>query len=171
MAASNGFEAKQALKGGVTAGVIAGGVLSICMAIMCAIKGIDVWSNVFKGAAAPFIGQAAYEPGFALGPVTLGVLCHFAVSIVWGMLFGLVAYGFSKPVTVLASVAWGFVVWGGMFYVVLPLVGLGDMARNAPIASAIVTHTIFGVTMGLAFLPFQKPHHVHVGRHMPVHGH
>jgi hypothetical protein len=171
MAARNGTEAKDALRGGATAGAIGGAGLSLFMTVMCLVKGSDIWSNVFKGAAAPFIGSAASEPGFALGPVALGIICHFAVSILWGLAFGLLAYGLSKPITMLASALYGVVCWLGMFYVVLPMVGLGDMARAAPVSAGITYHVVFGLALGAAFLPFQRPHHMVLGRHLPVHGH
>jgi uncharacterized protein DUF6789 len=171
MAATNGVEAKQALRGGAAAGAIAGAVLSVFMTVMSLVKGNDIWSNVFKGAAAPFIGDAAYEPGFAFGPVALGIVCHFAVSIVWGLAFGLIVYGFSKPMTMLVSALWGIVVWLGMFYVLLPLVGLREMTDAAPVAAGVIYHVVFGLAMGVAFLPFQRPHHVVLGSHVPAHGH
>ncbi len=171
MAATNGLEAKRALEGGLAAGAIAGAALAVFMTVMCAIKGIDIWSNVFKGAAAPFIGEAAKAPGFEVGPVLLGAACHFAISMLWGAAFGLLVYGLSKPMTMLASLAYGALVWLGMYYVVLPLVGLGAMVKGAPIATAVVYHEIFGLALGAAFLPFQRPHHVHAARHVPLHGH
>ena len=87
---------------------------------MALVKGIDPWQTALKGAAAPLSGEAAMRPGFEAGPVLLGLVCHFAVSIGWGLLFGLVAYG----------VAWGIVVWLGMFYVVLPHATLGHRREH-----------------------------------------
>lgn len=156
MAATNSTEAKQAIKGGAVAGLIAGAVLTAFLMALVMIKGGDVWSNVFKGAAAPFLGAAATRPGFDPGPVMLGAIIHFAISIGWGIAFGLLVYGLSKPMTLLASLAFGIVVWLGMYYVVLPLAGLGDMARGSPISSAIMTHVVFGLGLGVGFLPFQR---------------
>ena len=174
MAATNGREAKVALAGGAAAGAIAGAVLSVFMTVMALVKGLDVWSSVFKGASAPFLGDAARQPGFDLVPVLVGALCHFAVSIVWGILFALLFYGVSKPATVLAGALWGVVVWVGMFYVVLPLVGLADMAREAPVTAGILYHVVFGLAIGLGFLPFQQRKHAththHGGQHLPAHG-
>lgn len=174
MAATNGREAKVALAGGAAAGAIAGAVLTIFMTVMALVKGLDVWSSVFKGASAPFFGEAATQPGFDLWPVVVGAICHFAVSIGWGLLFGLLFYGVSKPATVLAGALWGIVVWLGMFYVVLPVVGLGEMARQAPVLSGIIYHVVFGLAVGVGFLPFQQRKHAahthHGGHHLPAHG-
>jgi hypothetical protein len=175
MAATNRAEVKAALKGGAAAGAIAGAVLTAFMIVMAIVKGMDPWQTALKGAAAPFIGDAAMRPGFELGPVLLGLVCHFAVSIGWGLLFGLLAYGLSKPMTMLAGALWGIVVWLGMFYVVLPLVGQGEMVRESPVITAVLYHVIFGIAVGAGFLPFQHrkhaPHghrHTH-GHHVPAH--
>ncbi|HET6585494.1 MAG TPA: DUF6789 family protein [Nannocystaceae bacterium] len=174
MTATNGREAKLALGGGAAAGAIAGAVLVAFMTVMSLVKGLDVWSSVFKGASAPFFGEAATQPGFDLWPVLVGALCHFAISIGWGMLFGLLFYGVSKPATVLAGALWGVVVWIGMFYVVLPIVGLREMAREAPVLAGVVYHVVFGLALGAGFLPFQhrKPTERthHRGEHLPAHG-
>ena len=47
-----------------------------------------------------------------------------------------------------------------MYYVVLPIVGLGEVARSAPLGMAIIGHVIFGLAVGVGFLPFQRtrPH-------------
>jgi hypothetical protein len=158
MAVTNREETKAALRGGAVAGVVGGVALSIYMLARALVQGVDVWANAVKGAAAPFFGMArTMEPGFDLAPVVVGTLAHFAISIGWGLLFGLLCYGLSKTATLVASVAWGLVVWIGMYYVVLPLVGLAEMVRGAPVVSAIASHLVFGIAVGIGFLPFQRP--------------
>jgi hypothetical protein len=145
---------EHALAGGAVAGVVGGIVLALATLVIGVALGIDVWS-MLKGAAAPFFHERALQPGFDAPVVVLGAACHFAVSIIWGVLFGALCYGLSRPATVLAGAGWGLVVWAGMSYVVLPLVGLGAMARATPTGVAIVQHVLFGLAVGLAFLPFQ----------------
>lgn len=174
MAATNGREARAALAGGAAAGAIAGAVLTAFMFVMALVKGLDPWQTSLKGAGAPFLGDAAMQPGFDLVPVLVGTLCHFAVSIGWGLLFGVIVYGWTRPMTMLAGAAWGIVVWLGMFYVVLPLVGQGEMTSQAKIGTAILYHVLFGIALGAGFLPFQRrtvdtTHHHH-GRHAAAHG-
>jgi len=43
--------------------------------------------------------------------------------------------GWRIPTNVLGAL-WGIVVWLGMYYVVLPLVGMGQVARSVPLAMA-----------------------------------
>jgi hypothetical protein len=140
--------------GGVAAGLIAGAWLSIIMLLVNIAKNQDVWVGM-KMAAMPFLGERATQPGFDLGPVALGLLSHFAVSAIWGLLFGVLFYGLSKGATVAVGALWGVVVWIGMYYVVLPVVGLASLARSVPIGMAVANHVLFGVLVGLAFLPFQ----------------
>ena len=141
--------------GGIIAGVIGGVVLSILLIITYLTKGGDVWMAM-KGSAAPFFHERAQQPGFDAAVVVLGLACHFAIAIVWGVLFSQLAFGISKPATVIAGAAWGIVVWLVMYYLVLPVVGLAAVARSQPIAGAVILHVVFGLAVGISFLPFQR---------------
>lgn len=147
------------LVGGIVAGVIGGAVLAIVLLGAALTAQQDVWIPL-KAAAAPFLGERVTQPGFDPGAVALGGLAHFAVSIVWGVLFAVVVRGASKSATVVAGAIWGIVVWFGMYYIVLPILGLSWMVEGAPLGMAILTHVIFGLSVGLGFLPFQRtrPH-------------
>jgi hypothetical protein len=155
MAVHNKAQARLALKGGAVAGIIAGFVISLFTVATNLAGGRDAWMGM-KGAGTPFLGERAMQPGFDAPAVIVGVSSHFAVSIAWGVLFGLLFFGLSKTLTLVAGVFWGLVVWLVMFYVVLPILGLGDMARSAPVAGAIVEHLLFGIATGAAFLPYQR---------------
>jgi hypothetical protein len=146
---------RRGIGGGAVAGVVAGLILALFLTVMNLTHGQDLWVGL-KGAALPFLGERVHQPGFDAVAVMLGVLCHTAVSVGWGVLFGAIAYGFSKGLTVAAGVVWGVVVWLGMYYAVLPAVGAGDLPRSIPVANAIASHVLFGITMALAFLPFQR---------------
>jgi hypothetical protein len=155
MPATNVREAKHAIVGGAAAGLIAGVLLAILFTLSARAGGHDAWPMV-KWAAAPFIGDAAARPGFDAAAVAIGILANIAVSITWGILFGLVAYGLTIVSTVLTGAAFGAVVWLVMFYAVLPIVGLAEMARMTTTGVALVTHLVFGLTLGVGFLPFQR---------------
>ena len=98
-----------AVVGGIVAGLIGVVVVAIVMAITALAKGQDIWLGA-KGAGAPFLRERAMQPGFDLLAVLVGTISHFAVSIVWGVLFALVAYGLTKPVTIPLGAVWGIVV-------------------------------------------------------------
>ncbi len=145
-----------ALGGGVVAGIIGGIVIAIVLVVSALVKGGDLWVPL-KGAAAPFLHERAAQPGFDATAVALGAICHFAISIVWGVLFAALFYGLSRGATVAAGVGWGIVVWAVMYYAVLPLAGLADHARATPVPTAILSHVVFGLAVALGFLPFQHP--------------
>lgn len=149
------------LGGGVIAGVIGGAVVATLMLIGALAQGQDIWIGM-KGAGAPFLRERAMAPGFDAAAVTLGIICQFAVSIVWGVLFAAIFSGLSRGATVVAGALWGIVVWLGMFYIVLPVLGLSQMAKAEPVSMAIVSHVVFGLAVGIGFLPFQHPRrHAH----------
>jgi hypothetical protein len=137
------------------AGLIAGVVVGIFMLMVAATRGHDLW-QVLKGAGAPFLDGRALRPGPDAGAVILGVVCHLAVAAVWGVLFGILAFGLGRGETIAAGVAWGFVVWIVMYYLVLPALGLGKMAHSTPVGGAILSHVIYGIATALLFLPFQR---------------
>src|SRR5437588_426952 len=70
-----------AVGGGIVAGIIGGVVLAIILSIMYAAHGQSVWLAM-KGAGAPFLHERAMQPGFDAPAVLLGLVAHFAVSIV-----------------------------------------------------------------------------------------
>ncbi len=155
MVARRRWEAGPALGGGALAGLLAGLVLSIFMVSMAVARGGDFWMT-FKGAGTPFLGERAQQPGFDGTAVAVGLLSHLAVSITWGVLFGALFYGISRGATLFMGLLWGVVVWLGMYYVVLPAVGLTAIREQTPIARAVLSHVAFGFLIALAFLPFQR---------------
>lgn len=151
----------RAIVGGMAAGIFAGLVLNALMAGMAVASGADVWS-AFKGAGAPFLGDRASQPGFDPVALIAGAFGHYLVSIVWGVIFALLAYGFSRGATLVLGLLYGVVVWFGMFFVVLPLVGLGAMTEYGKNVISIASHVLFGFSLALGFLPFQLPRRTEV---------
>ena len=147
-------DAGRAIAGGIVAGVLAGLVLNVVMAALMVATGGDLWLAL-KGAGAPFLGDRASQPGYDPLAIAAGLAGHYFVSIGWGVLFGLFVYGLDRTVTVLAGAAYGLVVWLAMFWLVLPLVGLRAMSEHGASGMAVLTHVIFGLALGVGFLPFQ----------------
>lgn len=148
--------------GGTVAGVIGGLVIWALMLIMAATNGRDLWP-VLKGASSPFFHRRAMMPGFDAAPVILGMIIHLAISIAWGILFALVAFGLSRAATVGLGAIWGLIVWLVMFFIVLPLVTMGGhMPRAHGMALPILQHIIFGLAVGISFLPFQRERPEHL---------
>lgn len=153
---------RRVVTGAIVAGLVSGGTLTAMMTIMSALRGNDIWFGM-KGTAAPILGDVAMTPGFHPVAVPLGLALHLFISIGWALGFASLFYGLSKKATLLAGVLWGVVVWLGMYYVVLPLVGLASMRDGAPISRAIAYHVFFGVILALAFLPFQRRQPTYAG--------
>lgn len=151
----NSTHAKSAALSGVFAGLSAGLFLTFLMTAMSAARGKDIWYGI-KGAAAPFLGERAMSPGFDLGAVELGLVSHLLISVAWAVPFALLVYGLSRWATLVAGIAWGFVVWLGMYYVVLPAVGLAAMREDASMARAIGFHLFFSIAMTLALMVYQR---------------
>src|SRR5262245_29910894 len=102
--AAKGSEVPSAVRGGIVAGLIGGVALAVLLTALNLAAGRDIWL-AFKGAAFPFIGPRAMAPGLDLPAVVLGTVAHLAIAAAWGLIFGLLVYGFSR----LGTVAMGFV--------------------------------------------------------------
>jgi hypothetical protein len=148
-------KARLALWGGTVAGLFAGFMLAVFNLVVDFARGRDLWV-VFKVAAYPFLHERALAPGLDPGPVLLGLTTHLGIAAVWGVLFGLTTYGMSRSATVAYGGIWGIVVWIGMFYFVLPLAWSSVLVRGVPTVLALGQHLLFGLALGLGFLPYQR---------------
>jgi uncharacterized membrane protein YagU involved in acid resistance len=145
-----------ALWAGVVAGLIGGIILSLFFVATGLAEGADIWLGA-KLPGAPFLGERAMQPGFDSTAVIVGMLSHFGVSIAWGAIFGVFFAGLSAGATIAAGVVWGFVVWLVMYYTVLPLLGLAQIANSLPIGQAMFQHVLFGASVAVAFFELQPP--------------
>ena len=148
-------EVRASVRRGMFAGLAAGLFLTIMMTVMSAAGGKDLWYGI-KGAAAPFFGDRAMRPGFDLPPVALGLIAHLVISAGWAVLFALLFCGTSRLVTIVTGILWGFVVWIGMYYAVLPVVGLSSMQHDASLGRAIAFHVLFSGAMTAAYLVYPR---------------
>lgn len=147
---------KHCVRGAVVAGLIGGAALAAFLLFVNLLTGQDIWVAL-KFAGAPFLGERATAPGFDFPAILVGGLSHFSVSIAWAVPFALLAFGLSRNQTLLIGAFWGLIVWLGMFGVMLPVLGLGVAAQSVPVATAILEHLLFGVTVAAGFLRYQRP--------------
>lgn len=152
--------AHNTIVGGVVAGSIAAAALTAMMTIMSLARGNDPWYGM-KGAAAPLIGERAMGGGFDFAAVSLGLTCHLLVSMAWGLGFAFLFDGMRKGVTLVAGLVWGFVVWIGMFYIVLPMVGLAQMTVEAPVGRTIAYHLFFGLAVAASYVGWETEDDLH----------
>jgi hypothetical protein len=155
MAARTRQQSLIALGGGLVAGIFGGIVLSLYGLLASVALGVDPWTN-FKVASAPFLGDRAFAAGFDASAVGLGILVHFAVSALWGALFGLVVYGASAGATLALGAVFGLLVWVVMTSALLPALGLTELGRTVTLGPPILEHVVFGLAVGVGFLPFQR---------------
>jgi hypothetical protein len=137
------------------AGLCAGLALSAFIMIVDLVRGRNLWVGL-KLAAYPFLRDRVMAPGFDFQAVLQGVISHLAVSMAWGVLFGLIAYGMSRSATVWFGLIWGIVVWIGISYFVLPLATASLITRGMPTVLVISQHLFFGLALGVSFLPHQR---------------
>lgn len=133
--------------------VLWGGLLAGTGDLVFALAWHGMKLKVFQTVAAGLIGRdAAYAGG--VGAFALGVLLHYAISLIWAALFCLAARRLPALLrhATGAGLAYGLLVYFGMNYVVLPL-----SALHAPFwplrldAAAIAAHAlVFGLPIALA---------------------
>jgi hypothetical protein len=145
----------RAARGGVLAGLFGGIVISVLGVALALVQHRDVWMGL-KLAGLPFTGALALQPGFAAVPVLVGIGAHLAVSAVWGLGFGVLFFGLSRPATVAMGLVWGVITWVTMFYGVLPMIGARALAHAAPPMLVIGEHLLFGLAVATGFLPTQE---------------
>ncbi len=143
--------------GGVAGGVAGGLAVLVLGVAQAAINGLDAWPAL-KAASLPLFGARALAPGFEGAPVLVGLTGHFAIATIWAGAFAALAYGLPRAATIVAAFAWGLVVWFGMHVVVLRLIGCYEVVSVTPIGLALFQHLLFGLAMGIGFLPFQRPY-------------
>jgi hypothetical protein len=114
-----------------------------------------IWATL-KLPAFPFVGERALTPGFDAGVVLLGMLNHLALSIVWGILFGLVAHGRTRGATLALGVIWGALMWLVNYNILLPLLGAGVLGGRPGV---LVQFIPYGLAMAIAFLLWQRRQH------------
>lgn len=164
MAITTKEELRIAVKGGVVAGLVGGLTLGLFVLLVVLWQQGYVWVAL-KFPSAPFLGERALAPGVDVPAMALGLLVHGAVSIVWGIVFAVLAFGLPRPTTLLAGALFGVLVWIGMFYLVLPILDLSYLAAQVSVSLAVFEHVLFGFAAGAAFVSFQRP----VVAHAPSH--
>jgi hypothetical protein len=140
------------LAGGAVAGLFGGLVFSSLM--LAAHSGAERWYGL-KLPAYPFLGQRALRLGPDLLATVVGVLSHLLMACTWGVLFAAVVPRVSRLATVALGALWGLVVWLVMFLVVLPALAR-PLAEGGGSTGTMVTHLLFGLAVGVGFLPFQR---------------
>lgn len=142
---------------GAVAGMVAGAMMAMYAMIASATFLGQGFFTPLYGIASPLLGPQAMMTSmkqgiyFTPGPALLGLVIHMLWSAFYGMLFALLAFGlrFKGMMALLGGVVYGFLVFLVMSYLVLPLVGAGQMPGMVGLPSFILEHLIFGMVLGL----------------------
>ncbi len=88
---------------------------------------------------------------FAFGPAILGLVVHMMWSALWGIIFGLIAYGLHLRgmVAIIGGMVYGVLIMLVMNFILLPLVGAPNLLTLLGGTTFIIGHLLFGMVVGL----------------------
>lgn len=138
-------------KAAVWAGLIAGAIfMMVEMLMVMVFMGESPWAPP-RMIAAMIMGEGVLPPpgSFDLGIVTTAMVIHFALSIVYGLLFGWIAHRLTGVSATLVGTGFGLAIYLLNFYLIAPLMfPWFTMAQNWV---SLVAHLIFGLVLGGAY--------------------
>ena len=142
---------KSELAAGFQAGIGAGYAMGITAIVVSWVHNWGFWTPFNDVAGAIFPALAV---GVTFNPlsIVIGILIHFAISLLLGIGFAALYSGafkltFNYGIPVVIGLIGGFLTWIGARYVGLPLID--SLLYGAP--AFLVAHLIFGAVMGLLY--------------------
>lgn len=141
-------------RAGLLAGLAAGLAMSVVMmAIVTFVMGMDPWAAP-KLAWSLVAGKEAIRPGFEPLPVMGGMVIHFGLSGVYGLVFAWLAAQL-KPGAALLGAAYGFAIYV-VNIVILPVALPGWIGHMKPPDATMhalqaVEHVVFGLVLGVLY--------------------
>jgi hypothetical protein len=134
------------------AGGLAAGALDIAYAfIVFGFRGVSP-VTILQSVASGVLGRPAYQGG--AGAAALGAALHFGMAVVMALAFALLArlapLVLRRPIA--AGVAYGLVIFGVMYFVVVPLSAAypGNVPQGWLLAGSLMAHTaLVGVPIAL----------------------
>ena len=133
-------------------GGLIGGALDLLFAVSFAGYNGVAPSRIFQTIASGLLGDAAFSGGG--GVAALGVSCHFALSVLWAVVFAIAAW--QLPVLArrpfVAGLAFGLIVFLDMRLLVLPLSAYPHPVTFKPLATVLdlLSHMLlFGVPIAM----------------------
>ena len=138
---------------GVIAGLIAGLAMWVFMIIVTLIGGQGFW------AMPKWIADAIYGDswlGFNGTDVFTGLIIHFAVSLLLGAAFAVIAVPFiaGPRQLVLSGVLWGIIVWILLSALAMNAVD-ETMAQEVPRFPWLIANLLFGVVVAVVLTPIR----------------
>ena len=124
---------------GVVAGIIGGVLIDAFLAVANHVSPIGIWQFVASG----LVGNVAFTSASYAG---LGFVLHFAISIVWGLIFAWAAASMPALVRrpILSGLLYGVVVMLGMtMLLAFKHVGPAGLPDAGYLVKSLIAHTIF----------------------------
>lgn len=127
-------------------GLVAGIVMAIVTMMITAVMGMGLWA--MPAIIAGLILGPSAVMNVTFGVIMIGLIIHMALSMMFGVAYALIVNSATHEF-VGTGVAFGIVLWLFNFYVIgLVLPGARMMAQHEPIWLAVISHLIFGFTLG-----------------------
>lgn len=128
-------------------GLVAGIVMALVTMMITALMGMGLWAMPAM-IAALVLGPSAMM-GVTAGVIMIGLAIHMVLSMMFGFVYATIVNFFSHE-SIVTGTLFGLLLWIVNFYVVgLFIPGAQMMAQHEPIWLAIMSHLVFGVTLGL----------------------
>jgi hypothetical protein len=146
-------------KAATGAGLIAGAIfMMVEMLMVMVFMGESPWGPP-RMIAAMIMGEDVLPPpgSFDMGIVMTAMMIHFALSVVYGLLFGWIVHRLSGVNATLIGAVFGLAIYFINFYLIAPVMfPWFTMAQNWV---SLVAHLIFGLALGgsYAALRHHKP--------------
>jgi uncharacterized membrane protein YagU involved in acid resistance len=138
-------------KAAVWAGLIAGAVfMMVEMLMVMFFMGQSPWGPP-RMIAAMIMGKGVLPPpgSFDMGIVTTAMMIHFALSVVYGLVFGWIVHRLSGVNATLIGAVFGLAIYFINFHLIAPVMfPWFTMAQNWV---SVVAHLIFGLALGASY--------------------
>jgi hypothetical protein len=143
---------KHELQAGVQAGLGAGVAMGLVAIVVSLIEGYGFWTpfNDVAGTVAPALTNRGAD--FSLSAVIVGILVHFTISVLLGVIFaalysGIIKLTFQLGVPMLVGFVFGMMTWAVVRFIALPALNSGVYG----VPAFITAHAVFGATLGLLY--------------------
>lgn len=143
---------------GAITGMIGGAIMAMYTMIATATYlGMGFFTPLYA-IASPLVGQQVLMTSlhqghfyFALGPALLGLIIHMMWSALYGMIFGLIAYGIhlKGAIAVISGLVYGVLVMVFMSFIMVPIIGAPNLLHMLGWPSFTFAHLLFGFVLGL----------------------
>lgn len=149
------------LREGIVAGLVAGSVFAIFQMLLAAAVGQPLWMP-WAYAASILLGQSALALPFSLSFFIVGFLVHYALSALFGLIWGAIAKSVSPPVRdsygghAAASMMYGLLLWLVNFQVLARIFWPWFLDVSLP--GQILLHVVtWGLPLGLYLATRLRP--------------